>query len=164
MITRWRALTIFGVVLFGVLIFLPSYTETESYYQQASTPTSIPPTATQEPVSVEPRVIELERRVEYLELLAEMQSDVYEATVQRMEFYLTLISIAVALIPLLASFLSFFLFRKWVISQVEKELKEITAQEISHLIGNQVDQLRKAWEPKFVELYKEYRRLVREHR
>ena len=163
MTNHWKTLVVLGFALVGVLAmaFVTQPAGAWSHYGEAPTPTSIPPPPTQTPLAVELQVIELERRFDHLGSLVEVQSNVYDATVQRMESNLNLLLAILAVASLLAAVLGFGIARVWIRSLVEKRLRDITSQEISRLVQEEVGRLREEWEPKFAELYEEYSRLMR---
>jgi hypothetical protein len=164
MTNHWKTLVGLGFVLVGALAMasVAQPAGAWSHYKQAPTPTPIYPTPSQTPIAVELRVIELERRVDLLESLLEVQSNVYNATVQRMESNLNLLLAILAIASLLAAILSLGFARVWIKSLVEERLRGTTSQEVSRLVQKEVDSLREEWEPKFTELYDEYSRLVKE--
>jgi hypothetical protein len=163
MTNHWKTLVGLGFVLVGALAMasVAQPTGAWSCYKQAPTPTPVPPTPTQTPLSVELQVIELERRLDHLESLIQVQSNVYDATVQRMESNLNLLLAILAVASLLAAVLGLGIVRVWIRSLVEERLRNTTSQEVSRLVQKEVSFLREEWEPKFAELYEEYNRLVK---
>lgn len=160
---HWKTLVVLGFALVGVLAmaFVTQPAGAWSHYKEAPTPTPIPPTPTKTIFAVELQVIELERRFDHLESLVEVQSNVYDATVQRMESNLNLLLAILAVASLLAGVLGLGIARVWIRSLVEERLRDITSQEISRLVQEEVSRLREEWEPKFTELYEEYSRSMR---
>jgi hypothetical protein len=160
MTNHWKTFVVLGFALVGTLAmaFVTQPAGAWAHYQEVPTPTPIPPSPTQTPLAVELQVIELERRFDHLESLVEVQSNVYDATVQRMESNLNLLLAILAVGSLLAALLGLGIARVWIRSLVEDRLRDITSQEISRLVQEEVSQTREEWEPKFSELYEEYSR------
>jgi hypothetical protein len=102
----------------------------------------------------------IERRLDDIQTLVEVQSSANDATVSRMESNFNLLLAILAIASLLAAILGYGIVRVWIRSLVENRLKQITSQEISRLVDEEVSRLRDEWEPKFVELYEEYSRVA----
>ncbi len=123
-------------------------------------PTSTPPPSipTPTPIDVGPRIDQLEKRLDDLGYVLEVQSNTFDATVSRMESNLNLLLMILAIASLLAAILGFGIVRVWIRSLVENRLKDLTSQEVSRATQEELDRIRKEWDPKFAELYEEYRR------
>jgi hypothetical protein len=150
MTNHWKTLVVLGFALVGVLAMasVAQPAGAWSHHKEAPTPTPILPTPTPTPLTVELQVIELERRFDHLESLVEVQSNVYDATVQRMESNLNLLLAILAVASLLAGVLGLGIARVWIRSLVEERLRHITSQEISRLVQEEMSRLREEWEPK----------------
>lgn len=159
----WKKYIVLGLALVSVLTmaFVAQPAGAWSRYTAASASTTIPPTPTPTPLAVELQVRELERRFDSLESLVEVQTNMYDATVRRMESNLNLLLAILAIASLAAGILGLGIARSWIKFLVEKRLRKITSQEITRLVQEEVSQLREEWEPKFTELYEEYGRLTR---
>lgn len=163
MTNRWKTLVELGLALVGILTMtsVAQPAGAWTHYKQVPTLTPVPPAPTPTPLAVELQVIELERRFDHLESLVQVQSNVYDATVQRMESNLNLLLAILAIASLLAAVLGLGFARIWIRSLVEERLRNTTSQEVSLLVQKEVGLLRDEWEPKFTALYEEYNRLVK---
>jgi hypothetical protein len=155
----------FPVIL--VMAIVPTFQPAESLpdIRNVVTPTPsrpIPtPTPTSGPTEVELKIEGIERRLDDIQALVEVQSSTYDATVTRVESNFNLLLAILAIASLLTAILGFGFVRIWIRSLVEDQLKQITSREISHLIEREVHRLRDEWEPKFVELYEEYQKATK---
>jgi hypothetical protein len=125
------------------------------------TPTPTPSIPTPTPNDFGLRIDQLEKRLDDLGSVVEVQSNSFDATVSRMESNLNLLLTILAIASLLAAILGFGIVRVWVRSLVENRLKDITSQEVSRVTQEELERIRKEWEPQFAELYEEYRRSMR---
>lgn len=130
-----------------------------------STPSPFPtpiPIPTPVPVVPAPDINDLEGRLDDLQTLVEVQSSVFDATVSRMESNLNLLLTILAIASLLTAILSLGILRVWIKSLVEDQLKATTEQQVSRAVQKEVARIREEWEPKFTELYEEYRRSIQQ--
>lgn len=128
----------------------------------AVSPTPPHPTTTPTiPPEFDLRVQAIEKRLDDMQMLVEVQSSVNDATVSRMESNLNLLLAILATGSLLAAVLGFAIVRIWIRSLVENQLRQITSQEVARLADAEVRRLREEWDTKFAELYQEYHRVVK---
>lgn len=126
--------------------------------------TPIPLTPTPSIVDLSNRIDNIERTLGGHEILVEVQSNTFNATVSRMESNLNLLLTIIGIVSILIALLGYGVVRMWIRSQVEQRIKGITSEEISRLSEDEVSRLREEWEPKFRDLYDEYQGIIRNER
>lgn len=129
---------------------------------QIQTATMVPPTPT--PIqtatpSLDFRVSDLETRCEDMTLLLETQSSAFDAAMRRAESNINLLLAILAVASVVAALAGLLVARVWIRSLVEERVKAATAEEVSRLAQEELDRLKKEWEPKFAQLYADYNRL-----
>jgi predicted membrane protein len=107
-------------------------------------------------IELEQKVGELQRRIDDLGSLVEVQSNSFNATVSRMESNLNLLLIILAVASLLIAILGFGIVRVWIRALVERQLRDITTREASTIVKDEIKKIREEWDPKFAEIYDEY--------
>lgn len=157
-----------GIALLVVLAVTATATPTArasgscTYQVVSPTPPHVTTTPTPPiPPEVSLRLQAIERRLDDMQTLVEVQSSVNDATVSRMESNLNLLLAILAIGSLLAAVLGFAMVRIWIRSLVENQLRQITSQEVSRVANMEMCRLREEWDPKFAELYQEYRRVAK---
>lgn len=126
------------------------------------TPEAIPITPTSSPTGGHLDDKYFEEKIENLESLVKIQSEAYSATISRWESNLNLILTILGIATAIFTLLGFITFKYWIKNQIIEKYKEVADNELSSLIENEADRIRKEYEPKFAKLYDEYRKIKKE--
>jgi hypothetical protein len=152
------ALSLF--LLFSTLIFITPI-GISSYHNQSST------SSTPEPIKTTPtsnqadqNIQNLEARVNSLEKFIELESNSYSASVSRMESNTNVILVVMAVASIVVAILGFGVVRLWISKMVEDRVTKITSDQVQNATKAEVDRIRKEWDPKFADLYEEYRKSI----
>lgn len=158
--TRRKHLALIGVfTLLAGLVVAPIGLSQEPVASEQLEPTPNPTIAAPTIGGVALRIEALEKRIDDLHALVEVQSGVFDATVARMESNQSQLLAIVGVASLLVAVLGLGVVRIWVRNSVEQGLSTVAREEFSRQVEKEIDALREEWEPKFTKLYKEYEKL-----
>jgi len=125
-----------------------------------STQTPESPTSTPTASVTDNRISSIETRVNSLESFVEIQSRSYDAAVSRMESNLNLLLAILAIASVVVALVGFGAVRLWITYTVQTQLKQATADEVKKVTEAELQRIRSEWEPKFAQLYEEYRKTI----
>ena len=139
---------------FTRLIPKPLPTETLAYPYPVSTPTPILFTPSPNQTS---EIEVTNARLQALEQQLDVQAQLFEATVARMESNTNLLLAIMAIASVLLAVMGFGVVRFWISNTVEGQLRKALSEQMQSLAEREISRLRSEWESKFLALYEEYK-------
>lgn len=100
----------------------------------------------------------LESRIDSIQDYVNLQSETYSSTISRWESNLNFILVILGAVGLVVALLGFGFVKDLINRSVAERLKEISQTQIEKAIEQEVLAIRNKWDPKFAELYEEYRK------
>lgn len=147
------------LLLVGLMCFTSAALAHTGVLQSSNTLTP-PAVATSPLIPDENRIEAIEAKLQSLEKNIQTQSEAYSATVTRMEANMNLLLAVMAVASLLVAILGFGFVKIWLRQLVEERVQKALSQEVNELAKNEIDKLRREWDPKFASLYDEYRKTI----
>ena len=147
------------LILLTLFFAIPLFLDFPAYAAASKTPVPTP-TIVATVMSNGSQFDVLEARIQGLETNAQTQSEAYAATVTRMEANMNFLLAVMAVASLLVAVLGFGFVKIWIRQQVEQKIQSALSREVTELAKQEIDRIRGEWDPKFAELYEEYRKTI----
>lgn len=121
------------------------------------TPYVVLPTSQAFPSSTDLSLIQV--RVDSIEQALQVQTQAFSAAISRAESNMNLLLAIIAISSVVVALLGFGIVRFWISQGVSQHVSRTTTDEVRALAEQEIHRLRSQWDPKFAELYDEYKRL-----
>jgi predicted PurR-regulated permease PerM len=155
-----KKFSLFISILLLLFLFLVFVTQVSAINNQELQTTSSTPFLTQ---SLTPENVCLNEilnsKIDSLESQITIQSNAYSSAINRWESNMNTILVIIAIATVILAVLGFSLVRFYLRKAVEDNLKGILKENIEKIYEDELNRIRKEWEPKFTKLYEEYRHI-----
>lgn len=141
--------------LFISVFILTSRSFQKTYaYSDNQEPTPSPVIIDLESITEPSKILEREAR-EDPKTLIEIQSNIFQATISRIEFYLNFLIIALTILTLILAIFSIGFSKYYLSKKIEEKINEEFGEKLKDAIDSNLSEYLEKWDSKFANLYKE---------
>ncbi|MCW5879222.1 MAG: hypothetical protein KIS80_10195 [Anaerolineales bacterium] len=168
-IPKWSA-KLAGLVLCSVILILPIRIQGElaggSYYSgPTETPVPNPELLHGGGVlTLELQLSQQQAEIDHLRELLDLQTSIYEATVNRMESNFNTLIAVLTVGSLVLAILGFGFLNTYLANKLNDLVQNISEEKFKLAFEQLIARYREEWDPKFTELYEEYSKAIKNDR